>query len=946
MAKNRRGGACALALAACAGLAQADDVRRSDALVQLEGAFPGVRVHIDQGRVSMIYGKPMTPGATPDEAAEAWISDFASAFTGGAVPELVFSRENTLADGKFTVYAYDQTLGGVPVEYGTLKVLVLNSAAESPHRVVFASANVAMAGPGFEATPSIDGTDAVMGIAHSLAFRDLPTWHEPTLAIWFGDGEWGAPRLTWKFMGEATNGTVTDRAYTFFVDAHTGDLVHVRSEIYYVDVNGTIRGWVSPGVLPDIPSNPEVLVPLPDVRATITGGGNAFSDLLGAFTISHGGAAPVTVTTGVLEGRWARVFDNEGPSMTASANVTPPGPADLILNNGARGEYETAQANGLYQTTLIHNYMADRSNFAPINVALTVNVNLTTSGGINGCNAFYSSANQSNNYFRILNGCNNTAYSTVVAHEYGHFIVNRLGLAQGGFGEGFGDTVAMLLHDTNIVGQNFFQSGGAIRMPQAANQQFPCSSTSVHTCGQILGGTWYDIRDAFVGAYGHQPGLTAVRQLQVDWSLITNGGTGTNSLNSAHPGTAIEVLTIDDNDGDLDNGTPNYALICPQFAGHNISCPPISQLIFEYPDGVPTMASPYSPTTFPVNIIPNGITPNPALSTLTTSINGAAPSTVALNYLGGNSYMASLPTAECGATLEFYVSASDGPVTVRNPSSAPATGYLAVTATDLVPTFDDNCETNPGWTVTNSGGLTDGQWTRGVPVNCNRGDPPTDYDGSGQCWLTNNSRANNCNTDVDNGTTTLTSPILDASGGEAFISYARWYSNHTGAAPYADVFVVEISNNGGATWVNLETVGPAGPEVEGGWYYKRFRVSDFVAPTNQFRIRFHASDLGSGSIVEAAVDTIKLEIVSCEAQCAADLSGSSDPNDPSYGVPDGNVDAADFFYYLDQFTAGNLAVADLTGSADPNDPGYGVPDGIIDAADFFFFLDVFVAGCP
>ncbi|MCC6285995.1 MAG: hypothetical protein IT439_11980 [Phycisphaerales bacterium] len=79
--------------------------------------------------------------------------------------------------------------------------------------------------------------------------------------------------------------------------------------------------------------------------------------------------------------------------------------------------------------------------------------------------------------------------------------------------------------------------------------------------------------------------------------------------------------------------------------------------------------------------------------------------------------------------------------------------------------------------------------------------------------------------------------------------------------------------------------------------------------------------------------------------CPADLSGSSDPNDPAYGVPDGAADAADFFYYLDQFVAGNLAEADLTGSSDPNDPSYGVPDGAIDAADFFYFLDLFVQGC-
>ncbi len=79
--------------------------------------------------------------------------------------------------------------------------------------------------------------------------------------------------------------------------------------------------------------------------------------------------------------------------------------------------------------------------------------------------------------------------------------------------------------------------------------------------------------------------------------------------------------------------------------------------------------------------------------------------------------------------------------------------------------------------------------------------------------------------------------------------------------------------------------------------------------------------------------------------CEADLSGSSDPNDPGYGTPDGAIDSSDFFYFLDQFVGGNVAVADLSGSTDPNDPGYGVPDGLLDASDFFYFLDVFVQGC-
>jgi len=78
--------------------------------------------------------------------------------------------------------------------------------------------------------------------------------------------------------------------------------------------------------------------------------------------------------------------------------------------------------------------------------------------------------------------------------------------------------------------------------------------------------------------------------------------------------------------------------------------------------------------------------------------------------------------------------------------------------------------------------------------------------------------------------------------------------------------------------------------------------------------------------------------------CAADLTTSTDPNDPGFGVPDGILDANDFFFYLGLFGAGDLA-ADLTGSINPNDPGFGVPDGTLDANDFFFYLDLFAIGC-
>ncbi|MCB9840431.1 MAG: hypothetical protein H6809_02120 [Phycisphaeraceae bacterium] len=79
--------------------------------------------------------------------------------------------------------------------------------------------------------------------------------------------------------------------------------------------------------------------------------------------------------------------------------------------------------------------------------------------------------------------------------------------------------------------------------------------------------------------------------------------------------------------------------------------------------------------------------------------------------------------------------------------------------------------------------------------------------------------------------------------------------------------------------------------------------------------------------------------------CAPDLTAGAVPGQPGYGVPNGFLNNDDFFYYLAQFAAGNVAVADLTTGAVPGAPGYGVPNGIISNDDFFYYLTIFSAGC-
>jgi hypothetical protein len=290
--------------------------------------------------------------------------------------------------------------------------------------------------------------------------------------------------------------------------------------------------------------------------------------------------------------------------------------------------------------------------------------------------------------------------------------------------------------------------------------------------------------------------------------------------------------------------------------------------------------------------------------------------------LAGVEFSSTINAGACGEAIEYYAEfVVAGEPTVSRVPETPGT-YLVATTLEPTPVFADNFQSNLGWSVTNTGFLTDGAWTRGVPVlPPSTGAPSADADGSGQCYLTDNAPGNS---DVDGGVTTLTSPVMDASDPDSRIEYARWYHNRGGANPGTDTFLVEASDNNGASWVTVETVGPGGPENAGEWLWRSYRVADILGITNtaQFRIRFVAQDPAPGSIVEAGVDAVSLVVYACApSPCAGDVNG------------DGSTNAADFTILAGNF--GN-AVA-------PNTGGDLNGDGQVNAADFTILAGDF--GC-
>ena len=95
------------------------------------------------------------------------------------------------------------------------------------------------------------------------------------------------------------------------------------------------------------------------------------------------------------------------------------------------------------------------------------------------------------------------------------------------------------------------------------------------------------------------------------------------------------------------------------------------------------------------------------------------------------------------------------------------------------------------------------------------------------------------------------------------LSYWRWYANApaTGANPASDWWQVEISSDGGDSWQYLENT----LQQDISWRRNAFRVADYLDITDEFQIRFIASDsttvgeyLDGGSLIEAALDDIIL----------------------------------------------------------------------------------------
>ncbi len=757
----------------------------------------------------------------------------------GVDPADLRVRSVVNALGKWGV-VFDQIHGGIEVEDARLRLLMTEGG-----RLYYFGSDW-HPGISIGVTPALDRSDALQRAGRAVGFvASRDTEEDAELRILpVPDGEGLVYRLVWR-----TRQRVAEPfgIWVSYVDAQDGSIRWRFDDVQYVNVVGTTMANVEDFGY----CYGEQDRPMPNMKVSVTGGSSGYSDQTGAYDIANAGTAPVTVTA-QLDGRWINVNDLLDGDATFTGTATPGVPfeirwSDLSANDAERDAY--LHGNRIHD--LVKHY---DPAWTPPDYRMTATVNINST-----CNAYWDGS--SINFYRAGGGCGNTGQmGDVIYHEYGHGMTQWIyGGNPADVGEGNSDIAAFLIDNNPIVGEGFYLDNCASGIRTADNTfRYPDDyvAGAIHANGQIVSGFWWDAREILLPIYGEE-GTRDI--LWMNWHM------GRRTLQpTTMPDQVQTAFLMDDDDGNLTNGTPHYYAFCPAAENHG----------FTPPGPVPVLSIAHNPMH---NQIYDGA-PEQIIASFTSSAAAIDPASVKLRYsvnagavtetpmtptANPDEYSGEIPAFPVASVIGYSMVARDA----LNNGGAYPPAYCtpaepAGTSPFYIVTVLDEMESVTGWTVGAVGdNATTGIWVR-VDPNGTGAQPEDDQTPSPgvAAWITGQC-APGCglgDSDVDGGKTTLTSPLYDLTGAStAKVVYYRWYSNDAGAAPGTDYWVVDATNDDGANWVSVENTNVSAAA----WTPIEADLNALMgAAPALVKFRFIASDLADGSLVEAGVDEFMIMV--------------------------------------------------------------------------------------
>jgi len=414
------------------------------------------------------------------------------------------------------------------------------------------------------------------------------------------------------------------------VDATTGRVISFFNDARYAQVKGGVYPVSDDQLCPDGCEQPGWPMPYGDI--SINGTPQA-AGTMGLFTCSPGGQTAATH----LAGPYVQVADvcgavSESVTCDDDLDLQQGAGTDCTVPAGASPGNTHSARSGFYHL----NRIAEKGRtWLPGNTwlqsQLTDNVNLDQT-----CNAYWNGV--SVNFFKSGNGCNNTGeIAGVFLHEWGHGLDANDGGGYDDPSETYADITALLSTHVSCVGRGFYQSQNCTGYGDAclnctgirdqdwdmhashtpatpANFVQPKCLGGDSPCGREQHCETYVAAEALFDLATRD--LTAAGlDLPTAWQLVdklwfkSRQGSGGNAYNCTLPNSDgcgagswfTKLRNIDDDDGNLANGTPHAAAIFNAFARHAIACGAATDASNKNSSTCPALSTPTLTTTTNTN---------------------------------------------------------------------------------------------------------------------------------------------------------------------------------------------------------------------------------------------------------------------------------------------------------------------------------------------------------
>ncbi len=651
------------------------------------------------------------------------------------------------------------------------------------------------------------------------------------------------PRLAWKVNVQHISAESEAVGKNVFVDAGNGVIYRDTESVHNFDISGSVTSFASPGLLPDIAGNPETAQPMRFIRVS-SGATTTFTDTNGDFTLP-GVNAPANVTFQYASGTYSNVQVDGGTPYTLTQTLNS-ATGNVVTMNPSSAALITAQANCARVVPMLRDFIK-AINPSDTRADFSVRSNTEVAGS---CNAFYNGS--SINFFNASGSCSNTAYATVITHEQGHWMNDRYSTGNGpdGMGEGNADIWAMYLFDSPVVGPNF-NGGSAIRTGNN-NRAFCGDSNSacyggVHTDGEPWMGAAWKIRNRLNTIYGNATGDLIANSIFLAWM---------NGYNQTQIKSIIETqwLTLDDDDGNLNNGTPHYSPIDlgfrdQAFPGVTLFAVSIAN-VTDLSDTEDQIGPYVVNATIEANQNPPVLSAN-----LSYRVEGSSFASIPMTNTGGNNWSVAIPGISAPAHVEYYLSATNsGAQTVNYPPTAPNSllefdiGVVHVLRFHNFDTSNDE-----GWThgsVGDTSSSTD-DWERTTPAGKSGtgwADPSGSFSPS-TCWNTDDGEGNFNGAYAANVHAYLRAPATNCTGAtNVRLRFKRWLSVQGSSSDQARILV-----NGQQVYIN-----PTTNLNDGAWTQQEIFLGALANDNPSVQVEWRIKSNGTTNYGGWNIDDVKL----------------------------------------------------------------------------------------